>query len=483
MRFSLWTCYYFACKWSLITHLSVSTLHHHHGNRQSIEQALTDLVERSRKKKYIRIEMVNGSPDFVGGCFALFTVGTLSAAGGVGGGGLALPLLLFVFDYELNEAVRYSLCFVLGNANWQFLLNIYQPNPFRPAAPLVSIVWWELVALSLPGLLGGANLGSLLATIAPDSLRYLLALLLLIVISFFTFDKGLKQHQKEIELKTNREMIPVATSSEKVAEQLENNSVEMIEVDQEIAIELGSPMESPLDSPSTAEPSEGSSKAMLTLSSSLLSPSSPLPAIIITALAWVVNLVLSIRFTQLDVCTLDYRVSFGTANIPIFVFTVCIIWYYGRDPSEAHSLKQIESRLFQKIPFAIPLSSFLIGVLTSLLGIGGGEVLIPLMLHFHIPPTVSSATATCLGFLNVFTLVIRALDAGVLSISTGAVMYFLGATSGLAGRAMGLYVSSKLHKASVIVMLLGIVLLLSVAYYLYRLSDEPFVTVFKDRCP
>ena len=43
-------------------------------------------------------------PNFIGGCLALYFTATLASSGGLGGGGLIVPILLVVFELEYKNA-------------------------------------------------------------------------------------------------------------------------------------------------------------------------------------------------------------------------------------------------------------------------------------------------------------------------------------------------------------------------------------------
>ena len=55
------------------------------------------------------------SANFIGGCCALYFCSSLSAAAGLGGGALNVPILLLIFGYDYKTAVVLSIFCVLGN--------------------------------------------------------------------------------------------------------------------------------------------------------------------------------------------------------------------------------------------------------------------------------------------------------------------------------------------------------------------------------
>ena len=51
-------------------------------------------------------------------------------------------------------------------------------------------------------------------------------------------------------------------------------------------------------------------------------------------------------------------------------------------------------------PATVPIIAFVIGIMCNILGIGGGELMGPLLLFLHIEPQVTSATSSFLSFLS-----------------------------------------------------------------------------------
>ncbi len=91
-----------------------------------------------------------------GGLFLLFLSCAVSAAGGIGGGGLTMPILLVVMGFGYDDAVALSLCSVFGNSGCQFLINRNRAHPNNPRRPMI---YWEAVLIMMPSQLGGSILG------------------------------------------------------------------------------------------------------------------------------------------------------------------------------------------------------------------------------------------------------------------------------------------------------------------------------------
>ena len=124
----------------------------------------------------------------------------------------------------------------------------------------------------------------------------------------------------------------------------------------------------------------------------------------------------------------------------------------------------------------IPLvcASYIIGIVCSMLGLGGGELFSPMILSYGVIPQVTSATTATMSLLNALTSMLRDITKGTIAVDTGAIIFCVGFLGGLTGRQLGLWVSAKYGRASVIVFFLSFGLYLSCLYYIYDLGFTKF---------
>mmetsp|Transcript_9654 Transcript_9654/g.24692 ORF Transcript_9654/g.24692 Transcript_9654/m.24692 type:complete len:408 (-) Transcript_9654:274-1497(-) len=119
---------------------------------------------------------------------------SLAASAGIGGGGLNVPVLMIIFNFTPKEATVLSNTAVFGNTMSQLIINLRRPQPHDPTKPLVDFV---AVLMLTPAQLGGGNIGVILETILPATLLVLLSILVLAMASVKTFYKGCHMYQKE----------------------------------------------------------------------------------------------------------------------------------------------------------------------------------------------------------------------------------------------------------------------------------------------
>lgn len=84
---------------------------------------------------------------------ALVGVGLMIAAsGGVGGGGILVPLLIIVYGFHPKNAIALSNFTILGSSVTNMVLNVYKRHP-EADRPLVD---WDLIMVMEPLTMAGA---------------------------------------------------------------------------------------------------------------------------------------------------------------------------------------------------------------------------------------------------------------------------------------------------------------------------------------
>lgn len=116
------------------------------------------------------------SPRDAAGFVAVAAVVALAAGGGIGGGGLLVPLYLLVFGFETRDAVALSNITILGGAIASFAFNLPRRHPTHKDRPLIS---WDMILIMEPSTICGAVAGALLNKVTPTWLTTSLLFVLL----------------------------------------------------------------------------------------------------------------------------------------------------------------------------------------------------------------------------------------------------------------------------------------------------------------
>lgn len=74
------------------------------------------------------------------GTFGAFIACALAAGGGLGGGGLLVPLYMIVLGQDPHDAIPLSKATIFGNAIASFIVNIQKKHPLVPNRYVTSVV-------------------------------------------------------------------------------------------------------------------------------------------------------------------------------------------------------------------------------------------------------------------------------------------------------------------------------------------------------
>jgi len=109
----------------------------------------------------------------------------LAAGGGIGGGGLLVPIYIMVLGFPVKHAVSFSNVTVFGGAVANTLLNANKRHP-TTNRPLVD---WNLFAIMEPLTMAGALLGADAYEVLPDMVVVIMLVLLLGFTTMRTIEK------------------------------------------------------------------------------------------------------------------------------------------------------------------------------------------------------------------------------------------------------------------------------------------------------
>ncbi|KAG4054930.1 hypothetical protein PC123_g9967 [Phytophthora cactorum] len=125
-----------------------------------------------------------------------FSCTALGAGGGIGGGGLLVPMYIFA-GLNPKHAIPLSKVTIFGSAVAMYSVNFRRKHPLNSKRPLID---FGLVGLMEPTTLVGTVFGVMLNHIFPNWLILVLLVTLLSFITYKTFLKGKKIQEKESKL-------------------------------------------------------------------------------------------------------------------------------------------------------------------------------------------------------------------------------------------------------------------------------------------
>ena len=141
--------------------------------------------------------------------------------------------------------------------------------------------------------------------------------------------------------------------------------------------------------------------------------------------------------------------------------------------AESYSQSVLEGDiLWNQMSFFPFVAAFCIGTISVLLGIGGGELMGPLLLTMNVTPDVVAATLPLMSFLTQSSSLVHYMTLGDVPYTYASIMWAIGLLGGLTGRSMAVWLYKIFKRASGLVMLLIVVLTLSLGMYIYYFVED-----------
>jgi uncharacterized membrane protein YfcA len=115
----------------------------------------------------------------------IFIGSALSNAGGIGGGGLLLPILILQLNFSTTEAIPISKLMIFTGALTSYIMGIRNKHPFRDAPALD----FNIAGLLIPPLLLGTMVGVTFNKVLPPFLILLSLTVVLVINTYKTIIK------------------------------------------------------------------------------------------------------------------------------------------------------------------------------------------------------------------------------------------------------------------------------------------------------
>ncbi|CAN4120220.1 unnamed protein product [Withania somnifera] len=296
-------------------------------------------------------------------------IGFLGAAfgsvGGVGGGGIFVPMLSLIIGFDPKSSTAISKCMIMGAA----VSTVYYNLKLRHPTIDMPIIDYDLAVLIQPMLMLGISIGVTFNVIFADWMVTVLLIVLFIGTSTKAFLRGVETWKKETIVK--KEAAAKISGTNGTGDEAEYKLLP------------GGPANgTEKDSKSAAEPEVPIMENVCWKEFGLL------------CFVWVAFLALQIGKNYTSTCSGWYWVV-NLLQIPASVgvsLYEAISLYNGSRRIQSKGKEGTNFRVMQLIVYC--LFGILAGMVGGLLGLGGGFIMGPLFLELGVPPQVSSATAT-----------------------------------------------------------------------------------------
>ncbi|KAK4765916.1 hypothetical protein SAY87_007558 [Trapa incisa] len=283
--------------------------------------------------------------------------------GGVGGGGIFVPMLTLIVGFDTKSAAAISKCMIMGASASSVWYNLRVPHPTKE----VPIIDYDLALLFQPMLMIGITVGVALSVVFPYWLITILIIILFTGTSSRSFFKGIEMWKEETLLK------------------------------KELAKHQEAPLKSHVlvDTPYEPLIPKEEKSEMQILCSNLR-----WKGMLVLFSVWSSFLFIQVLKNNLAVCSVWYWVLFCLqfpAALVVFGYEAVKLYREHKKRVCGGNPDTICEATIQWTAIHIAfcaLCGILGGCVGGLLGSGGGFILGPLLLEIGVIPQVASATAT-----------------------------------------------------------------------------------------
>lgn len=406
------------------------------------------------------------------GSLVAFFGAAVGSVGGVGGGGIFVPMLTLIIGFDTKSSTAISKCMIMGAAGSTVYYNLKLKHPTLD----LPIIDYDLAMLFQPMLILGISIGVACNVIFANWMVTILLIVLFLGTSSKAFFKGVEAWKQE-------------TIQKKEAEKarLENVPADVIPEEQQEVDFKPLPGEPQRDGESNDNNEEGSGNNEESTNERL--PTDVTNTIWLNVrwkelgvlvFVWVAILTLQILKTYTTTCSVNYWVL-NILQIPV-AFSVSIYeavaLYKGTAKVASKGEGGIDWKVSQLILYLF--AGIMAGLVGGLLGLGGGFIMGPLLLELGIPAQVSSATAT---FVMLFSSSMSVIEYYILKrFPVPYAAYFFGVC--IIAAFTGQHVIRKLvrllGRASIIIFCLAFVIFLS-AWVMGGVGIRDMVQKIKER--
>ncbi|KAL2343221.1 hypothetical protein Fmac_004506 [Flemingia macrophylla] len=424
----------------LLVSVSATSSHQNTENKTASPSNGTKGVDYHAKSMKFGWRIIVGSiVGFLGSAF-----GTV---GGVGGGGIFVPMLTLIIGFDAKSATAISKCMITGGATATVFYNLRQRHPTLD----LPVIDYDLALLFQPMLMLGISIGVAFNVIFPEWMLTVLLIIFFVGISVKSFFKGVDTWKKETIMKKE------ASKNSQI------NDIGSLE-DAAHDIQTGEP----------AENNTNQSRKKVSVIENIRWKELGLLSVV-----WIMILALEIGKVPLAVGMSSYE---------------AVRLYKGKRIIASKGDQQTQFRVLQLNLFCA--CGTLAGMIAGLLGLGGGFILGPLFLGLGIPPQVASATSTlAMAFSASMAVVeyylLKRFPVPYGNLDHDAALYFVAIATGaaLVGQHLVRKAIAILGRASVIIFILTLTLCVSavllggvgIAHMIQRIENNEYMG-FGDLC-
>mmetsp|Transcript_17478 Transcript_17478/g.35935 ORF Transcript_17478/g.35935 Transcript_17478/m.35935 type:complete len:540 (+) Transcript_17478:71-1690(+) len=390
----------------------------------------------------------------------------LAAGGGIGGGGILVPIYILVMGFSPKHGIPLSNVTVFGGSLANMILNTQKRHPLADR-PLID---WDLILVMEPLTIAGALIGAFLNKILPEQFLTFMLVLLLSFTANNSLKKAVKMYKKESQILRHLGLKPDGTKES----ELTKISQKEAEKDRNLA---GDELLEDMDLQEGEHPGvdgiDGGDNANELRKILEEERSTPMFNVKLLVGLFIVVLVMNLlkgggAFPS-PIGIKCGSQEFWIANGIILGWIVLISIYVRNYLVKRHEMKQrigyqtVEGDIQwdARATIVYPSICCLAGFFAGMFGIGGGIVKGPLMLAMEVHPGVASASSACMILFTSFTATTSFFVFGLLDPQYGPVCFCIGFVATYFGQIGLAILMRRAKRNSYIAFSMGGVVLLS----------------------
>ncbi|KAG5622795.1 hypothetical protein H5410_008013 [Solanum commersonii] len=361
-----------------------------------------------------------------------FLAASISSAGGIGGGGLYVPILTIIAGVDLKTASSFSAFMVTGGSIANVVTNMFVKSTKYGGKILID---FDIALLSEPCMLLGVSIGVICNRVLPEWLITILFALFLGFCTFKTCKSGFFYWKLESELENGKQ-------------ELENGLLKNESCDE--------------DDEALLEKKEGKGRIVSNI---------PWMEMGMLVMFWFsfffLYLLRGNQYGQgiipMEACGVGYWIISSVQFPMAIIFTSWIL--YNRESQQNMPSKKPEGTSETKHgpsgKLIFPIMALLAGVLGGVFGIGGGMLISPLLIQVGITPEVTAATCSFMVFFSSTMSAVQYLFLGMEHVDDALIFAVVCCIASIIGLVVVQRAIEHHGRASLIVFSVGIVMALS----------------------
>lgn len=399
----------------------------------------------------------------------------IAASGGIGGGGILVPLFILIFDFHPKYAIPLSNFTIVGSSITNMIMNLSKRHP-DANRPLVD---WDLILVMEPMTMVGAILGAMASKLLPDWFLVISLVALLAYTTKTTLEKGFQQFTKETKQFEEEKQSELSKSHKEISLRDMSETKSLLDDDDD-EIDEEKPSSQPHKKEDTLlshyKNGEFHMKEVKDPElQTLLESESKTPKDLASLMTFMVIFVVFVNLLKgggsfqspigIDCGSFGYW--FLTLLAIGFVLAVSF-WTRGELIKKWMLKTRLNYRYVkgdvewnQKNTIIYPSICFFAGFSAGLFGIGGGIVKGPLMLYMGVNPLVASATVAVMIMFTSVAGTAMFITFGTLKWDYAIFFFIIGLVTTAVGQFGVSYLVNKYRRVSLVSLSIGAVVAIS----------------------